>query len=449
MPAPQALQRYGKILTLALPIMAAMASQSLLNVVDTYLVGGLGAQSLAAVGVGGYLNFIAVSLLLGLGTAVQALVARAHGAGHLTLRATPMAAALVLGLLATPPIVLLFYHLSGPVLGWISQNAQVQAEAQPYFLMRLAGLFAVAVNFSFRGYWNGIHRPGMYLRFLIIAHFTNVVLSYGLIYGRWGLPTLGSLGAALGTTLALCLAMLLNGFYVWRHIQRHQAFAPSPTKPVYQAVTRIALPTSLQQFFFALGMTLMFWIIAHYGTHYLAVSQVLISLTLLLILPALAFGLSATSLVGDAIGKADVDGAYRWCWDISHVSLVLVLLVATPLWLVPENILALFLHDNELVQLGKQPLRLVAIAVCFDGIAMVFAHALLSSGGAKKVFLASLVAQWGLFLPVAYVGQQFFALTFTGLWLLHGGQRLVHMGLLMWLWRKQRHWLMHECKTFQ
>src|SRR5699024_7714665 len=382
-------------------------------------------------------------------TAVQALVARAHGAGQLTLRATPMAAALVLGLLATPPIVLLFYYLSDPILGWISQDIQVQSEARPYFLMRLAGLFAVAVNFSFRGYWNGIHRPGVYLRFLIIAHLTNVLLSYGLIYGHWGLPALGSLGAALGTTLALCLAMLLNGVYVWRHIQHHQPFSPSPTKPVYQAVTRIALPTSLQQFFSAVGMTMMFWIIAHYGTDYLAVSQVLISLTLLLILPALAFGLSATSLVGDAIGKADIDSAYRWCWDISHISMVLVLLVATPLWLMPENILALFLHDNALVQLGKQPLRLIAIAVCFDGIAIVFAHALLSSGGAKKVGFASIFAQWGFFLPLAYIGLQYLALGFVGLWLLHVCQRLIHMAMLMWLWRKQRRLLMHACKNAQ
>lgn len=448
MPAPQAMQRYGKILALALPIMVAMASQSLLNVVDTYLVGSLGAQSLAAVGVGGYLNFIAVSLLLGLGTAVQALVARAHGAGHLARRATPMAAALVIGLIATPPIILLFYYLSDPVLAWISQDAAVHAEARPYFLMRLAGLFAVAMNFSFRGYWNGIHRPGIYLRFLIIAHVTNVLLSYGFIHGRWGLPALGSLGAALGTTLALCLAMLLNSAFIWRHVQSQADTASSPTKPIYQAVTRIAIPTSLQQLSFALGMTMMFWLIAHYGTDYLAVSHVLVSLTLLLILPALAFGLSATSLVGDAIGKADAESAYRWCWDVSHVSLLLVILVASPLWLVPESILALFLHDAELVRMGELPLRLIAIAVCFDGIAIVFAHALLTSGGAKKVFFASFFAQWLFFLPLAYIGHQYFSLSFVGLWWLHCSQRLLHMSLLMLLWRRQRHQLIRQCKTY-
>ncbi|HCO63278.1 MAG TPA: MATE family efflux transporter, partial [Alcanivorax sp.] len=74
-----------------------------------------------------------------------------------------------------------------------------------YFDMRLLSVWAVAMNFSYRGYWNGINRSGVYMRTLVITHVANVIFSYGLIFGAWGLPALGGAGAGLGTSLALYL----------------------------------------------------------------------------------------------------------------------------------------------------------------------------------------------------------------------------------------------------
>lgn len=428
---------YLRLLALALPIMAALFSQSLLNVVDAYMVGQLGAQSLAAVGVGGYLNFIAVSLLLGLGAAVQALVARAHSGGKRSTWASPMKAGLLLGLLSAAPITLFFYAIAHPTLLWISQDAAVAAEAVPYFLMRLAGLFAVAMNFSFRGYWNGIHQPAIFLRILVFSHVLNVIISYGLIYGHWGLPALGSTGAGLGTSLAMCCGMLLNAFFVWKSIKPHGQVAQAPTKPMYKAVSRIAIPTSLQQFSFALGMTLMFWLLAHYGSEYLAIGHVLISLTLLLILPALGVALAATSLVGQALGFHNTQEASQWGWLASRLGAGVLLVCALPVIIFPQWFLQQFLHQETLVQQAVLPLRITALVIICDGLAMIFSQVLLSIGEAAKVFWASFTTQWVLFLPLAYIALMHFNVSFVALWCLYGSQRLLNTLLLMFFWQRQ------------
>src|SRR5699024_1445157 len=346
-------EQYRHLLALALPIMAALLSQSLLNVVDAFMVGQLGPVSLAAVGVGGYLNFIAVSLLLGLGAAVQALVACAHSGGKKSTWASPMKAGLLLGLISAAPITLLFYAISKPTLLWISQDTAVAAEAVPYFLMRLAGLFAVAMNFSFRGYWNGIHQPSVFLKILVLSHLLNVLFSYVLIYGHFGFPALGSTGAGMGTTLAMCCGMLLNAVFVWKNIKPYGEIAKAPAKPMYKAVSRIAIPTSLQQFSFALGMTLMFWLLAHYGSDYLAIGHVLISLTLLLILPAMGIALAATTLVGHALGRNNTQEASRWGWLASRLGLVVLIMCTLPIVGYPEWFLQHFLHQEALVQQAK------------------------------------------------------------------------------------------------
>lgn len=428
---------YHRLLTLALPIMAALLSQSLLNVVDAAMVGHLGAQSLAAVGVGSYLNFVVVSLLLGLGSAVQALVARAHSGSRANTWASPMKAGLLLGLASTPPLTLLFYWWSQPLLLWISQDAAVAEEALPYFLMRLAGLFAVAMNFSFRGYWNGIHQPGTFLRILVVSHLLNVLFSYGLIYGRFGLPAYGSMGAGMGTSLAMCCGMLLNAFMVWRHIKPLGNPTHPPTKTIYKAITRIALPTSLQQFSFAVGMAVMFWLLGHYGSDYLAIGHVLISLTLLLILPALGMALATTSLVGQALGESNTQDASQWGWKAAQLATAILLVAMIPLTLAPDWVLAFFLHDNALIAQARLPLQITAVVVMCDGLAMIFSQALLSIGEAGKVFWASFGTQWLFFLPLATLALWLWPMSFIQLWAFYGLQRLLHTLLLLWSWHKQ------------
>src|SRR5699024_10714438 len=201
----------------------------------------------------------------------------------------------------------------------------------------------------------------VFLKILVLSHLLNVIFSYVLIYGHFGFPALCSTGAGMGTTLAMCCGMLLNAVFVWKNIKPYGEIAKAPAKPMYKAVSRIAIPTSLQQFSFALGMTLMFWLLAHFGSEYLAIGHVLISLTLLLILPALGVALAATSLVGQALGLHNTQKANQWGWLASRLGVGVLLVCALPVIIFPQWFLQQFLHQETLVQQAVLPLRITAL----------------------------------------------------------------------------------------
>ncbi|AJD48364.1 multidrug/Oligosaccharidyl-lipid/Polysaccharide flippase superfamily protein [Isoalcanivorax pacificus W11-5] len=430
--------RSRRILALALPIMAAMASQSLLNLVDAAMVGSLGDAALAAVGIGGYANFMAISLVLGLGAGVQAVVARRKGEDASDVYAVPLNAGLLLGLGISIPILLFFLLFAGDLVNFLNTDQAVRELAEPYLLARIGGVFAVAMNFSYRGYWNGINRSGVYLRTLVTVHVVNVILSYGLIYGAFGLPELGSTGAGIGTTVALYAGSLLYLLQTWREGRVHGFMRALPTRATLASILRISAPNSLQQLLFSAGLTVLFWIIGRIGTAEVAVSHVLITLVLFLILPAIGLGLSATSLVGQALGRRDAEDAYRWGWDVTRIATLLLGLMAMPMWLVPDLILGVFLHDPALIELGRLPLMITGVAICLDGIAIVFTQALLGAGAARSVMLVTLCVQWFFFLPLAYIIGPVLGAGLLGVWILQAGQRLLTSTLLGWLWVRRR-----------
>ena len=426
--------RSRRILALGLPIMAAMASQSLLNLVDAAMVGSLGGESLAAVGLGGYANFMAISLVLGLGAGVQAMVARRKGEGARAEYAVPLNAGLLLGAALSLPIMLFFWLFSGPLMGLLVRDELVRNIAEPYFWARICGVLAIAMNFSFRGYWNGINRSGVYLRTLLVVHIANVIISYALIFGAFGLPRLEATGAGIGTSAALYLGSALYFFQTWREGRQHGFLSNRPSRLTCGRILRISIPNSLQQLLFSTGLVVLFLIIGRVGTAEVAVAHVLITLVLFLILPAIGLGLSATSLVGQALGRKDPDDAYRWGWDVSRLAVMLLFIMALPMWLAPELILGLFLHDPALVELGRLPLMITGLAICLDGVAIVFTQALLGAGAARSVMLVTLCVQWFFFLPLAYIIGPVLGHGLLGIWILQAIQRLMTSTLLGTLW---------------
>ena len=191
------------ILALSLPIIGGMTSQNLLNLVDIAMVGTLGAPALAAVGMVSFLTFMATSLITGLSPAVQATSARRFGEGKLDETAVPLNGGLLLALCLGLPLSVGLFVATPWIFPLLNDDPAVVAEGVPYMAARLVGVVAVGMNFSFRGYWNGVNQSRVYLYTLLVMHAVNVLLNYCLIFGKWGFPELGTLGAGIGTSASM------------------------------------------------------------------------------------------------------------------------------------------------------------------------------------------------------------------------------------------------------
>lgn len=427
--------RRQTILRLALPIMAGMLTQSLLNLVDAALVGRLGADELAAVGIGGYAMFLVSATVFGLMSGVQAQVARRHGEQALDRRSDPLRAGLTIALAVALPLTALCLWQAPALLSLINSDPGISHIAVDYFRWRVISLLPIALIFCFRGYWNGIQETGIYLRIMLVMHLVNLLASIGLIFGLWGLPAMGASGAGLGTTLSLVAGLLL-----WTAVTRGHlpAIRDWPAPRDLLTTLRLAVPHSFQQLWFAAGYAVLFWILGQVSTASVAVGHVLVNLSLLLILPGVGFGMAAMSLVGEALGRDAPEIAHRWGWDVVRLTWLCLAIMALPMLILPEQVLGLFLHQPEMIEMGVQPLRLTALMIVVDAAALVFTQALLGAGAQRTVMTLTLSTQWLMFLPLAWWFGVHHGWGLVGIWWCQLGYRMLNSLVFVLIWQRRR-----------
>ncbi|MFQ5514112.1 MAG: MATE family efflux transporter [Myxococcota bacterium] len=388
---------------LAFPIIGGMISQNVLNLVDTAMVGVLGDEALAAVGMGSFLNFMAGAFVTGMAAGVQAMSAHWRGAGRSEETALPLTAALLLACGFALPAAFILIGLAPSAYGLLGLSPEVAVLGIPYLQIRLVAMPGLGMNFAFRGYWAAVSLTRFYLRTLLVMHGCNILLNWLLIFGRLGFPELGVRGAALGTTLSTYLGTALYLTLALRHARAAGFLRAWPVRELLGRLLRLSLPAGLQSFGFATGMTALFWILGRLGTAELAAANVLTNLTLLGILPLIGFGLATGSLVGQELGRGDVAAAERWGWEVSTLAMLGMGLLALPVAVFPDAVLGLFLHEPATRELARVPLRLIASLLGLDALGTVLLHAHLGAGDSRRVMLVSFTLQWGLFLPSAFL----------------------------------------------
>lgn len=431
-------ERTRTILALALPIMGGMLSQSLLNLVDAALVGSLGETVLAGVGVGGYAIFMLTALIMGLASGVQSQVARRHGAGQYSTRALPLNAAILLAVLVTLPLAWLAWHFSFSIVGLINQDQGVREVASDYFSWRSLALLPVALTLCFRGYWQGIHKPGIYLKIILFTHTLNLLLSIWLIHGGLGVPPLGAVGAALGTSISVTLGALVWGWLTWQTACPSGFVFQSTSLNLLWRTLRLAAPNSLQQFLFAVSYAVLFWFLGQISTSSVAVGHVLVHLSLLMILPGVGLGMAAMTLVGSSLGNEESDEAHRWGWEVMRLASLILACLALPMIFMPDLILGIFLHEAHLIELGRIPLILTGIMITLDATAIVFNQALQGAGAQRLVMMISLSMQWLVFLPAAWLVGIYWEAGLLGIWCVQLGYRILNSSVFALIWQQRR-----------
>lgn len=431
--------RRQRILALALPIVGGMLSQNLLNVVDTAMVGFLGNAALAAVGLGSFVVFMCQALILGISTGVQTLAARKKGEGQIDRAAKILNTALLLVLVAAPVLSVILIQLAEPLYPFLNKDASVIEQGVPYLEWRLAATVFVGMNFAFRGYWNALDLSRLYMKTLIIMHACNIFLNYVLIFGNFGSPALGVTGAGMASAISMAIGTAIYFYLGLAHARKDGFLRGLATRQETRSLIRISGPSSLQQLFFAAGFVAIFWIIGKVGTSELAAANVLITVTLFAILPGLGLGLACTTLVSQALGRGDREDAYRWAWDVAKVTVVVMTVLGLPMWLIPDLVSSIFIHDAATRDVARWPMRLVGLTMPIEALGFAFMHGLLGAGDAKGVMYVSVGIQWLLLIPLAYLIGPILGFGLLAIWLLQGGTRSMQSAIFLLKW-KSRQW---------
>lgn len=427
--------RFQRISLLALPIVGGMLSQSLLNIVDTAMVGYLGDPALAAVGLGGFVVFMCMAMILGISTGVQSLAARKKGEGRTDRAAKILNSALLLVLVIAPILSIVLITFVAPLFPYLNSDPAVIEQGVPYLQVRLAAIVFVGMNFAFRGYWNALDMSRLYMITLILMHACNIILNYVLIFGHFGAPAMGVTGAGIASAISLAVGTAIYFMLGFRHVRKDGFLKSLATREETRSLIQISIPSGIQQFFFAAGFVALFWIIGKVGTAELAAANVLITVTLFAILPGLGLGLACTTLVGQALGARDPEDAHRWAWDVGKVSVVLLTLLGLPMWIAPDLVSSIFIHEEATRELARWPMRITGLTMPLEALGFAFMHGLLGAGDAKRVMFVSIGVQWLLLLPAVYLMGPVFGFGLLAIWLLQGLSRALQAGIFLASWQ--------------
>jgi putative MATE family efflux protein len=280
------------------------------------------------------------------------------------------------------------------------------------------------MNFSFRGYWSAIHMTRVYLQTLVIMHIINIFLNWVLIFGNLGAPELGVFGAGLATTISLYIGTALYFFFAVRHARDRGFLQGIPSRSTLWQQFRLSLPSSLQQLFFSAGLVTLVWIVGQIGTAEVAAVNILMTFHITALLPAFGIALAATTLVGNALGRNDVEDAAAWGWNCTALTFIYGVVMSLLLIPLAEPILGVFLTNPDTLELAYLPMVLWALMISFDTAGMVLMNALIGAGDTRRSMWISLLWQWAFFLPLAYIVGPVLGYGLLGVWIINGFYRV-------------------------
>jgi len=402
---------YRPLLRRAYPVSLGMLSFTLLSVVDTAMLGRLGAGPLAAAGISSTAYFAIVFSLAGIGIGVQSLVSRRSGENQPVQCGEVFNAGLLLTFVAGVPLVLVAPQLARFVAPVFSNDAAIVRMGETYLHYRFLGSVFFLVNWAYRGFYNGMGDTKKQLIYAVLITGANIVLDYFLIFGHAGFPRMEIQGAAIASSIALGIgtvyllaASLRSGYRVGCRLYRNVAHFVSWIGPIL----RLSIPVMAQRFLSETSFFVFFLIISRIGILELAATNVMLSVYHLTIMPALGIAVAAATFVGQGLGANNPEQAERTAWEGAKMAAYLMGGLGLLFIAVPGAVFSIYTSDPQVIAAGRLPLMLLGLTQAFGGVAIVLSNALQGAGNTRFVMLAELLICGGIYLPSAYlIGLQF------------------------------------------
>jgi putative MATE family efflux protein len=357
---------YRKIWIISYPIILSLLAQNIIGVVDTAFLGRVGEVELGASAIGGLFYHAIFMLGFGFGTGAQILIARRKGEGHLTQIGKIFDHTMYIFAAFSVIIIVFTLWLSPKFLGYFMSSQAVFHASVRYLDYRIWGILFAFTNVAFRAYYVGITHTGLLGWSAAIMAIINILLDYALIFGNWGFPEMGIEGAALASVIAegvsaafFILLTLTNPNNQKYHIFRLPRF----NKEIIRRTWNISVFIMLQNFVSLSAWFMFFMVIEQTGERPLAISNIIRSLYLLLMIHVWSFSASVNSLVSNVIGEGNSNYVFPIIKKVNLMGMSISLGIIAISLLIPETLLKLYTNDQGLIQDALPVLYVVIFAL--------------------------------------------------------------------------------------
>ncbi|TMU57704.1 MATE family efflux transporter [Flagellimonas algicola] len=416
-------------LRLAYPVILGMLGHTFVAFADNIMVGQLGTAELAAVSLGNSFVFIAMSLGIGFSTAITPLVAEADGAGDKVAGKSALKHGLVLCTLLGISLFGIIL-LCKPFLHYMKQPAEVVELAIPYLELVAFSLVPLIMFQAFKQFSEGLSQTKYPMYATVLANVINIVINYLLIFGSFGFPKLGIVGAAIGT---LASRFIMVG-YIWFLLKRKEKFQFYVTgfnfkaieKRIIDKIISLGFPSALQMFFEVAIFTAAIWLSGVLGKNAQAANQIALNLSSMTFMVGMGLSVAAMVRVGNQKGLRKFGELRRIAQSIFFLTLLLEVVFAA-LFLIGRHWLPTIYLDvddvinqmdnTEVIIIAAKLLLVAAFFQISDGIQVVVLGALRGLQDVKIPTFITFVAYWLIGFPVSYYFGLYSELKSTGIWL--------------------------------
>jgi len=343
---------YRHIWIISYPIILSLLAQNIIGVVDTAFLGRVGEVELGASAIGGLFYHAIFMLGFGFGTGAQILIARRKGEGHLSQIGKIFDHTMYIFVGFSMAIIIFTLWLSPMFLGKFMSSEAVFHASVRYLDYRIWGIMFAFTNVAFRAYYVGISKTGLLGWSAGIMAVVNILLDYVMIFGHWGFPAMGIEGAALASVIAEGVSaafFVVATLYNQSNKKYHIFKLPPFDKDIIRRTWSISVFIMLQNFVSLSAWFLFFMVIEQTGERPLAISNIIRSLYLMLMIHIWSFSASVNSLVSQVIGEGNNDGVFPIIGKVNKMGLLIsVLMIAITLF-IPETLLRIYTNDQSLI----------------------------------------------------------------------------------------------------
>ena len=400
-------------LALSFPVTLGLLGHTIVQLIDNIMVGKLGTSELAAVSLGNSFILIAMSIGIGFSTALTPLVSESIGKKNRHEKDFlnhGLIVCLLLGLL-------LFFsvHNLKDYLFIMGQPSNVVFLAYPYIKWVSISLIPLITFQAFKQFTDGLSMtlPAMYATFF--SNLINIILNYILIFGKFGFPSLGIEGAAIGTLIARfsSLIFIIFYFYYTRNLRDYLSTISriNFNFKVLKKIIFLGFPSALQMFFEVFFFIAAIWMSGLLGKNEQASNQIALNLSSMTFMVAMGFSVVAMIRVGEMYGKRDIINLKRIAYSLFLIILLFDIFFCLIFLLFNEYLPWIYLSktiDNsmsdvfQVIEISSKLILISGVFQIFDGLQSVILGAL---RGIQDVFIPTVlifIAYIIVGLPVSY-----------------------------------------------
>ena len=380
---------YQDILRIALPATVELMLSSLVSMMDMIMVGGLGTWAISAVGLTTQPKFILMTMSMSINVGATALVAQAKGAGKQEKARSYTRQALLLNLLLAILVSITGFLFSRPMVRFMgAADEHILNAGTAYLQIQMASFLFFTLTSVITAVLRGIGDSKTAMYYNSLANLVNIILNYLLIGGKMGFPRLEVAGASYATAISQIVACFLAFFAIakkscYLHISLKDSF--SPVSEDIREIMHIGLPAALEQFMMRVGSMIFSKSVASLGTLDFAAHQICMNIQSLTLMNGQVFSISATSLMGQSLGKRRPDMAQAYTSRCRRAGMIVAIMLGISFILFGRPLSSLYTNDEACIAICVEIFWIVAFIQPFQSSQFIVSGALRGAGDTKFV----------------------------------------------------------------